>query len=305
METYIGLDISKDGLDAAMPEGAQHWANDGGGCAAFVTALSAWPTAVVICEATGGYEGRVVEALHQAGYRVSVVNPRRVRDYARACGDLAKTDEIDARVLAAFGRHFQPRPTLPCAHPQLRALLVQHRQLTLLRVSVRQQAACGAADLAHEHLALLERHLAELEARIRAGVNHTESLAPRARLLESVPGIGARSAALLLVLLPELGRLGHRQIAALVGVAPKARDSGLWRGQRHISGGRAQVRHALWMPTLVAVQHNPVLKAFYQRLRHAGKPAKVALTACLNKLLHLLNAMLRSNSPWNPRPLPA
>lgn len=305
MQTYIGLDISKDGLDAATPTGAAHWTNDPGGHAALVTALAAWPQAVVICEATGGYERGVVAALQQAGCRVSVVNPRRVRDYARASGDLAKTDRIDARVLAAFGRHFQPRLTPPAAHPQLRALLLQHRQLTALRVRVRQQAATGLADLVEEHLALLQRHLAELEARIRTTVANCADLARRAELLASVPGIGLRSAALLLVLLPELGQLGHRQIAALVGVAPKARDSGQWQGPRHISGGRAHLRHALWMPTLVAVRRNPVLKAFYQRLRLAGKPAKVALTACLNKLLHLLNAMLRSNTPWAPRPLPA
>jgi transposase len=305
MHRYIGVDVSKASLEGATPEGLRRWSNDTTGHVTLLAALAAWPEAIVICEATGGYERAMVEALQRAGRRVCVVNPRRVRDYARARGDLAKTDPIDAAVLSAFGAHFQPRCTPPEADPRLRALLTHHRQLTLLLVTVRHQNAPAVAELVQEHVTLMRRQLATLEQQIEAALANCPALARRSLLLQSVPGIGARSAASLLVLLPELGAVGHRQIAALVGVAPKARDSGQWRGQRHISGGRAALRHALWMPTVVAVRHNPVLKRFYQRLRAAGKPAKVALTACLHKLLHLLNAMLRDDAPWSPRALPA
>jgi transposase len=305
MPTYIGLDISKAYLDVAMPSGPQRFPHTPTGHAGLLAALGAWPEAVVVCEATGGYERAIVQALHSAGRKACVVNPRRVRDYARACGDLAKTDRIDAAVLAAFGRHFQPRPTQPDADPRLRALLTHHRQLTRMLVTVRQHAVTEIEDLVAEQVALLRRQLRQLEKRLADALASCPALAHKAEQLQSVPGIGPRTATLLVVVLPELGTVGHRQIAALVGVAPKTRDSGQWRGQRHIGGGRAHLRHALWMPTLVAVRHNPTLKAFYQRLLQAGKPPKVALTACLHKLLHLLNAMARDNTPWTPPPLPA
>lgn len=301
---YVGVDVCKADLEVATPVGVRRWSNDAAGYAGLLCALGEWPEAIVVCEATGGYERPLVQALQAAGRAVCVVNARRVRDYARARGDLAKTDVLDAQVLSAFGAHFQPRPTPVEADPQLRALLVQYRQLTTLLVSVRQQDRPEVHDLVQAHVVFLRAQLTEVDRRIQTAVAASPKLAGRSQLLQTVPGIGARSAALLLLLLPELGAIGHRAIAALVGVAPKARDSGQWRGQRHISGGRPAVRHGLWMPTVVAVRHNPVLKVFYQRLRSAGKPAKVALTACLHKLLHLLNAMLRDNLPWAPRLLP-
>jgi transposase len=299
-KTYIGIDLSKERLEVlALSGGNKAWSlpNDLGGFSRLIKELAQWSAPIVVCEASGGYERDLIAALQGAGVAVALVNPRQVRDYARASGLLAKTDRIDARVIARYGAHFAPEP-LPAqstAQSRLRELVERHRQLTLARVAESNQGEhLRCADLrrlSQAHLRLLERQLARIDALIEKQLR-AHHAAAAARLC-AVPGIGRYSAALLLAELPELGKATHGQIAALAGVAPFNHDSGPWRGTRHIRGGRAQLRHGLWMATLVAVRHHPVLRCFYQRLRAKGKPVKVALIAAMRKLLILLNALLR------------
>jgi len=309
MPTYIGIDISKSNLDAADGKKDRRFAYTSAGTAELLVWLGSWSEVCVICEATGGYEATLVTALYAAQIQVCVVNPRRVRDFARAQGLLAKTDRLDAQILRQFGEYFKPRATGVRAHPRLHALVGRHRQLTMALVSARQQDILLdeplLRSLGQEHQELLRRQLEQIEKLIASTLQSEVTLSKPAAQLQSVPGIGVQTSAVLLAWLPELGRLSHRQIAALVGVAPFNQESGQWRGQRHIAHGRAQLRHALWMPTLVAVRYNPLLKAFYQRLRAKAKPAKVALTACLHKLLNLLNALLRDGTSWNPSRFPS
>lgn len=308
---WVGLDVAKASVvGAARPSGAR-W--QGASDPAGLETLAAWlrsqaPTLVVL-EATGGYEAPVALALGLADLPVVVVNPRQVRNFARATGRLAKTDALDAAVLAHFAEavHPQPRSLPDTATQELHALVERRRQLVALRVAETQrlQQSHSAAVRAH-----IQRHLDwlrdevdaltyELEQRVRA----SPLWRAQEELLTSVPGIGPTTACVLLADVPELGRLSQRQLAALVGVAPLNRDSGgSVHGARAVWGGRAAVRASLYMPTLVAVRYNPVLRAFYQRLLAAGKPPKVALVACLHTLLTILNALLKHQTAWQPRP---
>lgn len=296
---YIGIDISKGRLDVAVLAPAQECSlpNNAQGWAKLLEEVSQWPEVLVVCEASGGYERGLIRALQEAGVAVALLNARQVRDYARASGLLAKTDRIDARVIARYGSHFAPAPLSPRTPGQsrLRELVQRHRQLTLARVAEANQEAhleCGdLRRLSRLHLRLLQRQLHCIAALIEAEL-HTH-YAREVAALTAVPGIATQSAALLLAELPELGRASKGQIAALAGVAPFNHDSGAWRGTRHIRGGRAQLRRGLWMATLAAVRHHPALRCFYQRLRAKGKPAKVALIAAMRKLLIILNAILR------------
>jgi transposase len=298
--SYLGVDISKGRLDLASLGENKEWSlpNDPRGWKNLIRQLVALGgKRVVVCEASGGYERGLISALQGADIAVALCNARQVRDYARACGLLAKTDRIDARVLARYGAHFEPR-VLAAVRPEqrrLRELLLRHRQLTSARVSESNQAQHLDSPLLRRlsrgHLRLLERQLAQIDELIGQELATHHRAASAA--LTSVAGIGRYSAALLLAELPELGRASGGQIAALVGVAPFNHDSGAWRGQRHIRGGRIDLRRGLWMATLVAVRHYPPLRSFYQRLRQNGKPAKVALIAAMRKLLIILNAILR------------
>jgi len=298
--SYFGVDISKGRLDIASSREGNEWSLPNGpvGWRKLIKLLEQGRReVVVVCEASGGYERGVIEVLQEAGIGVALCNARQVRDYARACGLLAKTDRIDARVLARYGMHFNPA-LLPVVKPEqkhLRELLLRHRQLTLARVSEVNQAQHLQAPvlrrLSRAHLRLLERQLAQIDALIAKQLLTHHRAATAA--LTAVAGIGQHSAALLLAELPELGRATRGQIAALVGVAPFNHDSGAWRGTRHIRGGRTHLRRGLWMTTLAAVRHHPPLRQFYQRLRNNGKPAKVALIAAMRKLLLILNAILR------------
>ncbi|HEV2040022.1 MAG TPA: transposase [Casimicrobiaceae bacterium] len=299
-KTYLGIDISKERLDVAALDPQKEWSlpNGAAGFARLIAQLGAWPEeVVVVCEASGGYERDLIAALQKAGVAVALLNPRQVRDYARAWGLLAKTDRIDARVIARYGAHFEPEPLAlrTAEQSRLRELVERHRQLTAARVSEANQAQhLQCADLrrlSRAHLRLLERQLEAIDALIKKEMETHHGAAAAA--LTAVPGIGVQSAALLLAELPELGKVTKGQIAALAGVAPFNHDSGAWRGTRHIRGGRGQVRRGLWMATLVAVRHHPALREFYQRLRTNGKPAKVALIASMRKLLIILNAILR------------
>jgi transposase len=265
--------------------------------------LTASAPPLIVLEATGGYETAVAAALVVAGLSVAVVNPRQVRDFAKATGRLAKTDALDAHVLAAFAARIQPtpRPLLEAAHADLRALVDRRQQLLDMVVAERQRLTrARPAVRAHveAHIAWLEQQLRELDRDTQTTIRRSPLWRGRAALLQSVPGIGPQTSARLIVSLPELGQLPHRQIASLVGVAPHNVDSGRYHGRRRVWGGRAEVRRALYMAAVVASQHNPTLAAFYRRLRCAGKPPEVALVAVMHKLLHILNAMIKHQQPW-------
>lgn len=303
---YLGIDVAKDSVVlASAPAGITGtFAMDAAGLGALVAQCQAQPVVLVVLEATGGYEAPVVAALASAGLPVVVVNPRQVRDFAKATGRLAKTDALDAGVLALFGARVQPVPRrLPDAATQeLQALVLRRRQLLdmLHAERLRHSTSHGRvrANL-RSHIHWLERSLADTDATLQACIAASPLWRVQDELLQSVPGVGPTLASTLLGLVPELGHLGRRQIAALIGVAPLARDSGTLRGRRTCWGGRAPVRQVLYMAALVAARWNPALRGFYQRLRAAGKPAKVALTAVARKLLVLLNTILRTGRPWH------
>jgi len=266
------------------------------------------PTLIVL-EATGGYEAAVVAALATAGLPIVVANPRQVRDFAKATGQLAKTDAIDAQVLALFAERVRPEPRpLPDEAAQaLEALLTRRRQLVEMLTAERNRLLIARPAVRRDlqqHIRFLERRLREADDDLHTAVKASPLWRVKDDLLQSVPGVGRVVSLTLLAELPELGRLSHKEIAALVGVAPLNRDSGTLRGKRLVYGGRAPVRAVLYMAALVASKCNPVIRTFYLRLRAAGKPAKVALTACMRKLLVILNAMARSGRAWQPgRPL--
>ena len=308
---YIGIDVAKAQLDIAVrPSGAQ-WriAHDERGIADLVGRVQALSPALVVLEATGGREVPLVAALAAAGVPVAVVNPRQVRDFARAIGQLAKTDALDAQVLARFAEVVQPTPRpLPDAQAQeLSALLARRRQLIAMRTAERQRLDTALPTVRHHiqrHIAFLEQELDDLDRHLHDAVRASPLWREQEDLLRSVPGIGPATALTLLAEVPELGHLDRKAIAALVGVAPLNCESGTLRGRRIVWGGRARVRAVLYMAALVASRHNPVIRAFYQRLCAAGKPKKVALTACMHKLLLIANAILRHRTPWSP-PAPA
>lgn len=310
--TFVGVDVAKATLDlASRPDGTvMHVPNDETGIAQLVTQLGQTPPTLIVLEATGGREAPVAAALATAGLAVAIVNPRQVRDFAKATGQLAKTDALDARVLAHFAEVVRPDPRpLPDADAQaLSALLTRRRQVLAMLVAEQQRWETTVPTLRprlEAHIAWLRQERDELDALLRQQIRHSPLWREDDALLQSVPGVGPVLATTLIAELPELGHLDRKQIAALVGVAPLNCESGAWRGRRIIWGGRGQVRAALWMSTLVAVQHNPVIRAFYERLLAARKPKKLALTACMRKLLTILNALLRHRTPWHPTPQPA
>ena len=302
---FVGIDVAKDVLDVAVRPALETWrvANDDAGCAALVARLRTLAPALIVLEATGGYERAVVAALAAAGLPVVVANPRQVRDLARASGQLAKTDAIDAGILALFAERVRPEiRLLPDAEAQaLAALLTRRRQL--LEMLVAEQNRLGLAQQPvrrgiEQHIRWLRQRLEDVDGDLDRAIQASPVWRAKENLLRSVPGVGPVLSRTLLGELPELGRLGRKQIAALVGVAPLARDSGHYRGQRSVWGGRAAIRPALYMAAVSATRCNPLIRVFYRRLREAGKPAKVALVACMRKLLIILNAMMRSGTTW-------
>jgi transposase len=281
------------------------YANDRAGITLLVRALEGLRPILIVLEATGGYETAVTGALVLAGLPVAVVNPRQVRDFAKASGQLAKTDGIDAAVLAQFAERMQPtpRPVPEEAQAELLALVTRRQQLVDMLVAERNRLALARPSMKRsldEHIRWLHARIRDTEQTLHTVIKSSPVWRAHERLLRSVPGIGPHTASRLLVSLPELGRLSSRAIAKLVGVAPLNADSGQQRGHRHIWGGRAPVRRALYMATVVAVRHNVVLRRYYQRLRAVGKPAKVALIAAMRKLLSILNAMIKYQQPWQP-----
>jgi transposase len=309
-EIFVGLDVAKAHVDVAVRPSGEPWrvANDAAGIAQLVERLRMLQPTLVIAEATGGFERAAIAALAASGLPVVVANPRQVRDFARATGQLAKTDQLDAGILALFAERVRPAPRpLPDAAAQLLdALLTGRRQL--LEVLVAEQNRLGFAPRPlhrgiRQHIRWLERQLDDVTAELAAQIEHSPVWRAQDDLLQSVAGVGPIVSVTLLGELPELGTLTHKQIAALVGVAPLARDSGTLRGNRMVWGGRASVRTAMYMAALVGRRWNPQLRGFYERLRAAGKPKKVALTACARKLLTILNAMVRDNACWaSPEP---
>ncbi len=304
--TYVGIDVAKARLDIAIRPSGEHWISgtDATSLEDLVGRLHALQPELLVLEATGGREGPTVAALAAAGLPVAVVNPRQVRDFARAIGQLAKTDALDAQLLAHFAQviHPTPRP-LPDVQAQvLAALLARRRQLIQMHTAERQRLDTALPDVQNHiqrHLVWLEAELADLDRTLFQQVQASPVWRERANLLRSVPGIGPTTALTLLAELPELGQLDRKAIAALVGVAPLSCESGAWRGRRMVWGGRARVRTVLYMAALVASRHNPTIAAFYARLCRAGKPKKVALVACMHKLLTILNAMVRRGTPWS------
>ncbi len=302
----VGIDVSKDRVTIAVYPTGETWESPTTpeGIESLVTRLTACAPTVIVLEATGGYERAVVGACAAAALPVAIVNPRQVRAFAQALGRTAKTDAIDAHVLAVFGARVQPlpRPVPTDATVALAALVARRRQLLEMLGAERQRLAQALTTAVRrdlrQHVRWLERRLADVDRDLDDAIRKSPCWRVQEDLLRSVPGIGPTVARTLLGELPELGQLGRREIAALVGVAPLNRDSGLWRGQRHIWGGRSSVRAALYMAALVATRHNPVLAATYRRLRTAGKPPKVALVAVMRKMLTILNAIVKHHTPW-------
>jgi transposase len=303
---FVGIDVSKAQLDLALrPEGRFAAPNTEVGIAQILARPRALSPTLVVMEATGGLELPLTGALAAAGMPVVVVNPRQVRDFAKATGKLAKTDTLDAQVLAQFAEVIRPEPRpLPDDQTQrLAALLARRRQLVEMLTAEKNRLASARLPIRKNlraHITWLERALHQADAGLAEAIQQSPVWREKDELLRSVPGVGPVLTTTLLANLPELGTLRDKQIAALVGVAPLNRDSGTLRGRRTVWGGRAQVRMALYMGTIVAARFNPVIRNFYQRLCAAGKAKKVALVACMRKLLVILNAMLKHQTPWQP-----
>lgn len=303
----VGIDVSKSVLDVSVYPSGNTWQVEysAPGITALAEELAALEPAVVVVEATGGLEISLTAALGVAGLPVAVVNPRQVRDFARATGRLAKTDKLDARALAQFGALVQPpaRPLPDAQHRELQAMVSRRQQLIEMLTAERNRSRRTTPRVRQQievHVQWLREQLREVDRDQEDFLRSSPLWQEDAKVLRSAPGVGPIVTATLIARLPELGRLNGKQVAALVGVAPFNRDSGTLRGKRTVWGGRGALRTALYMATLVATRHNPVLRAFYQRLCDAGKPKKVALIACMRKLLIILNSMIKNHRTWNP-----
>lgn len=308
MKCYIGIDVSKATLDVASLPNGESWTvtNDDLGLAELTPRLVALAPTLIVLEATGGFEMLAAITLAKAGLPIAVVNPRQVRDFAKAMGQLAKTDALDAGILADFAQRVRPEPRpLPDAAAQLLdSLLTRRRQLVDMLTAEKNRLGFARGPVKRDinrHIRWLEKRLADVDGDLQDAIAASPLYQAKADLLRSVPGVGPVTTLTLIAALPELGHLSRHQIAALVGVAPLNRDSGTMRGKRMVWGGRAPVRAVLYMATLVGIKHNPVLRQFYERLRAAGKPFKVAVTACMRKLLTILNAMMHQNRRWDPK----
>lgn len=307
-ELFAGIDVSKKRLDVALRGSQQRgWSvkYDEAGVAALVEELKALAPTLLVLEATGGLEIHIAAALTSAGLPVVRINPRQARDFARATGELAKTDAIDARVLALFAERIRPEVrTLPDEEARaLDALLSRRRQLVEMRTGERNrlQTAGGVVRTGIEaHIRWLEAQVGEMDEELRKRIQQSSEWRRKDFVLRSAPGVGPTVSLTLLAGVPELGTLNRQKVSKLVGIAPLNCDSGTHRGRRRIWGGRADVRSVLYMGTLSAIRHNPVIRAFYERLIAVGKAPKVALVACMRKLLTILNRMLKDDTAWNP-----
>jgi transposase len=308
----VGIDVSKAQLDTGFGADSEvaGFSNDEQGISQLLERLGTVRPSLVVMEASGGYETAAATAIAAAGWRLAVVNPRQVRDFARATGRLAKTDRIDAAILSAFGKAIEPQVTrLPDEDAQaLQALLLRRQQLVGMRAQERQRLEHAQALMRKQikkHIDWLDQEIGKLDVDLTAGLRKSPVWRAKDELLRSLKGIGPITSGTLLVALPELGYLDRRTIAALVGLAPFNRDSGKMRGRRSIYGGRARIRNLLYMAATSAIRSNPVIRAFYERLKSRGKPHKVAMVACMRKMLTILNAMVRESTPWTPEMKPA
>jgi transposase len=304
---YVGIDVSKATLDVAILPLGRHFvvSNDEAGIDELLGGLEDPNKPIlVVLEASGGYERAVAAAIAASGIAVAVLNPRQTRDFARATGKLAKTDRLDAKALAGFAEAIRPKPrALPEEEAQeFRAILARRRQLIQMMSAEKNRLGAAASKAVarriRAHLRWLEKELSRTDRDLDEAIEGSPAFKENEALLRSVPGVGPVLCRTLLSELPELGSLAPRELSALVGVAPLNRDSGTLRGKRAVWGGRSRVREALYMGALVASRHNPHIKEFYERLVAAGKPKKVALVACMRKLLVILNALLRDRTPW-------
>ena len=304
---FVGIDVAKDRVDVALRPSGDVWevAYDESGVSALVSRLQSLQPSSVVLEATGGLELPLAAALTAASLPVAVVNPRQVRDFAKATGRLAKTDALDAQVLAHFAEAVRPevRPLPDSETQELHSLTTRRNQVVAMLVAEKNRL--GRANRAvrpriQSHIQWLEQELSGLDDDLQKTLRRSPVWREKDDLLRSVPGVGQQLSLTLLSHLPELGTLDRKEIAALVGVAPMNRDSGTMRGRRTVSGGRARVRAVLYMGALVASRHNPGIRSFYQRLLASGKAKKLAITACMRKLLTILNAMAKSGQHWNP-----
>jgi transposase len=305
-KVHVGIDVCKARLDVALlPRGeALSLTNDEEGIEALTEKLVEASATLVVLEATGGYERPLVAALAASQIAVAVLNPRQARDFAKATGRLAKTDKIDALVLARFAEAIRPTPKAPPEAEALefQAILARRRQIIGMMVAEKNRLGASTSKKVRSrleaHIRWLEKELARIDRDLEEVINQSPTFKENEALLRSVPGVGPVLSRTLLAELPELGSLSPRELSALVGVAPLNRDSGIFRGRRSVWGGRAKVREALYMGALIASRHNPHIKTFYERLVASGKPKKVALVACMRKLLTILNAVMRDRTPW-------
>ena len=302
---FVGIDVSKGSLEVAVRPAKTSWtvSNDEQGVSALADRLRELKPTMVVLEATGGLQIPLVAALGQAKLPVVVVNPRQVRDFAKATGRLAKTDAIDADVIAHFGEAVRPevRPLKDAEAQELTDLLARRRQLVDMLTAEKNRLGTARKRVRkdiQEHITWLEKRLKDVNADLSKSIKKTPAWKQKDEILQSTPGVGPVLSVTLLAGLPELGSLNRREVAHLVGVAPLNRDSGQYKGKRSVWGGRADVRSVLYMSTLAAVRCNPVIRAFYQRLTAAGKEHKVALTACMRKLLVILNTMVKTGAAW-------
>ena len=305
-DNVVGIDVSKEKLDVSAPARERRWQspNTPEGLAKLRGRLKRMKPTLVVLEASGGYERAAVGELAAADLPVVVVNPRQVRDFARSIGQLAKNDRIDADVLALFGERVrpEPRPLPDEASRELQALIRRRNQVVEMLAAEKnrvQQSSGAVKPGIHKHIDWLQAALRDLDRELDQTIKGSPAWRAKDSLFQSVPGVGPVLSRKLIADLPELGRLAPKKINALVGVAPFVRDSGTLRGRRSIFGGRVDVRCALYMSALVAIRFNPVLHHYYLRLRDRGKPFKVAITACMRRLLGILNAIARTNTPWD------
>lgn len=308
MDKFVGIDISKDSLDLCIEPDNEvvHLAYDDKGIAQVVKRLTQVAPTLIVMEATGGLEVRLASELAAKGLQVAVINPRQARDFAKATGQLAKTDLVDAAVLASFARAIRPavRPLKDADTRELDDLVTRRRQLIDMRVQ--ETLRLGTASKVQRksvaaHIAWLDKRIVKFDDDLSKRLRASDAWRTKDDLLRGIPGVGAVTTLTLLAKCPELGALNRRQIAALVGVAPRANDSGKHRGKRFVWGGRADVRAVLYMATVSAIRCNNDIKAFAERLKQAGKPAKVVIVACMRKLLTIMNAMVKNNAQWAPK----
>jgi len=309
VEKFVGIDVSKSTLDVCIEPAAQalHVAYDEAGIAQIIGCLKEVSPTLIVIEATGGLEVRIATELASLGLPVAVINPRQARDFAKATGQLAKTDQVDAAVLAAFAKAIRPqaRPLKDADTRALDDMVSRRRQLIDMRVQETLRLGTAASKPLQKslsrHIAWLDKRIAEVDTDLTKRLRESDVWRTKDDLLRGIPGVGAVTTLTMLAKCPELGTLNRREIAALTGVAPLANDSGKHRGKRFVWGGRADVRAVLYMATVSAIRCNDAIKAFAERLKKAGKPPKVVIVACMRKLLTIMNAMLKNNAPWNPK----